>query len=297
MIPAERGFLLLTSHLADPERKPLTVAQFRELTARARQMGVPAVDRDLCEEDLVAMGCGREFARRVLLLLSHEEQLQWYLEKGRSCGCVLVTRLDPVYPGRVRRMLALEAPAVLWAKGELSLLGRPKLSLVGSRDLHPENRRFAEAAGVEAAKRGFCLVSGNARGADSAAQESCLRSGGNVISVVADALSKLPEREGVLYLAEEGYDLPFAPRRAISRNRVIHTLSTKTLIAQCALGKGGTWDGTVKNLKYGWSDVYCFRDGSPACRELSQRGAIPISPGELPNILLTDDPAPNLFNQ
>ena len=44
-------------------------------------------------------------------------------------------------------------------------------------------------------------------------------------------------------------------------------------VAQAALGKGGTWDGTVKNLRFGWSSVACFRDGSEAMAELEQRGA------------------------
>lgn len=296
MSPGEQGFLLLTSHLGDPERKPLTIAQFRELTLRARQMEKKSEDRELREEDLVAIGCGREFAQRVLCLLSRKDQLQWYLEKGRSQGCIPVTRLNPAYPGRVRTTLALEAPGVLWAKGDLSLLEQPKLSLVGSRDLRPENRCFAQEVGMLAARQGIVLVSGNARGADTVAQESCLRSGGKVISVVADALRKLPEREGVLYLSEEGYDLTFSPQRAISRNRVIHTMSPWTVVAQCTLNKGGTWDGTVKNLKHGWSDVFCFRDGSAACRELSQWGAIPVSVAELPKALFSGSGNPCLFD-
>lgn len=296
MIPEEQGFLLLTSHLGDPKRKPLTVAQFRELTLRARQMEKKSEDRELLEEDLVSIGCGREFAQRVLRLLSQQDQLQWYLERGRSQGCIPVTRLNPSYPGRVRTMLALEAPGAFWAKGDLSLLDQPKLSLVGSRDLHPENRSFAQVVGMLAARQGIVLVSGNARGADTVAQESCLRSGGRVISVVADALEKLPEREGVLYLSEEGYDLPFTAQRAISRNRVIHTMAPRTVVAQCTLNKGGTWDGTVKNLKHGWSDVFCFRDGSTACRELSQRGAIPVSAQELPRAILSGSGNLSLFD-
>lgn len=296
MIAGEQGFLLLTSHLGDPARKPLTVAQFRELAKRVRQMEKPDSDRELEQKDLLSLGCSDQFARRVLSLLSQQEQLQWYLEHARHFGCVPITRLHPSYPDRVRKMLALEAPGVLWAKGDLSLLEQPKLSLVGSRDLRPENRRFAQEVGTQAAKHGICLVSGNARGADSAAQESCLASGGKVISIVADDLSAIPEREGVLYLSEEGFDLGFSAQRALSRNRVIHTISSMTFVAQCNMGKGGTWDGTAKNLEKGWSDVFCFRDGSEASRELSQRGAIPIGREEILKAFFTDFANPNFFD-
>lgn len=293
----EQGFLLLTSHLGNPDRKPLTVAQFRELTRRAQQMEKPEKEREMTCEDLISIGCGREFAQRVLQLLSQQEQLLWYLERGRSHGCVPVTRLHPAYPGRVRKMLGLEAPGAFWAKGDLSLLEQPKLALVGSRDLRPENRAFAAEVGKQAALQGMCLVSGNARGADHTAQEGCLEAGGRVICVVADALEKLQPRENVLYLSEEGYDLAFSAQRALSRNRVIHTMAPKTFVAQCCLGQGGTWDGTVKNLQKGWSDVFCFWDGSDACRELSQRGAIPVSREELPRILSMRSPQHNLFDQ
>lgn len=293
----EQGFLLLTSHLGDPERKPLTVAQFRELTRRAQQMEQPGRERELTQEDLVAIGCGKAFAQRILQLLSQEDQLLWYLEKGRSLDCVPVTRLHPAYPGRVRKLLGLEAPGAFWAKGDLSLLEQPKLALVGSRELQPENRAFAAEVGKQAALQGMCLVSGNARGADQTAQESCLEAGGSVISVVADALVKLSPRAKVLYLSEEGYDLAFSAQRALSRNRVIHALAPKTFVAQCRLGQGGTWDGTVKNLHQGWSDVFCFRDGSDACRELSQRGAVPVCREELPRILSMGSIQPNLFDK
>lgn len=297
MIAGARGFLLLTGHLGDPERNPLTVAQFRELTKRMQQMKKPEEDRELTAEDLIAIGCGREFAVRILALLEQQEQLDWYLEHGRGLGCIPITRLDRTYPDRVRKKLAMEAPGSLWAKGDISLLEQPKLSLVGSRELRLENQGFAETAGKLAARHGICLVSGNARGADLTAQESCLQAGGKVISIVADALEKYPSRDNILYLSEEGYDLPFTPLRALSRNRVIHTISPKTLVAQCTLEKGGTWDGTVKNLKNGWSDVYCFRDGSDACRELSQRGAVPVSAQELPNVLFAESAYPNFLNE
>ena len=56
MTAGEEGFLLLTGYLGDPERKPLTVAQFRDLTARARAMSRPEADRDMTAEDLLAIG-------------------------------------------------------------------------------------------------------------------------------------------------------------------------------------------------------------------------------------------------
>ena len=297
MTAGEEGFLLLTGYLGDPERKPLTVAQFRELTVRARAMSRPNADRDLTEEDLLAIGCDKTAARRILQLLSQEEQLQWYVSRGNREGCQPITRISEGYPHRLRTALAMEAPGTLWHKGDLSLLHRKTVSLVGSRDLFPENEAFAKEVGRQAALQGYVLVSGNARGADRIAQDSCLAHGGSVISVVADRLTDHREKANVLYLSEDGYDLEFSAYRALKRNRVIHSLSDQTFVAQCTLEKGGTWDGTKNNLRHGWSHVFCFRDGSRSVRELEQMGATGIDQEALADFSALQPKAMNFIDQ
>ena len=269
----ERGFLLLSSHLGDPDRRPLTTAQLRTLADRIRSMDRPAEDRGLRSSDLMALGYSREFSQRVVALLEEEAVLAHYLQRGAKMGCRPITRVSPEYPLILRQRLGLDSPGCLWVKGDALLLNAPAIALVGSRELREENRRFAEEVGRQAALQGLVLVSGNARGADRAAQNACLGAGGQVISVVADELSKQPLRENVLYVSEEDFDEPFSSQRALSRNRVIHALGRMVFVAQSDLGKGGTWDGTVKNLRFGWSPVACFRDGSEASSQLEQMGA------------------------
>jgi predicted Rossmann fold nucleotide-binding protein DprA/Smf involved in DNA uptake len=273
---AERGFLLLCCHLGNPERKPLTVAQFRKLARRVRESEKAPGDRELEPSDLTALGYDAEDGRRILRLLDEEALLDRYLAKADRYGCVPLTRLTPGYPRRILEALGDDAPGCIWARGDLSLLERPGIALVGSRELRPENRRFAREAGAQAARQGLTLISGNARGADRTAQDAALAAGGGVISIVADLLTDHVPVKGILYLSEEGYDLEFSSQRALSRNRVIHCLGYKTFVAQSTLGKGGTWDGTEKNLRYGWSEVYCYDDGSRSNADLCRRGANPI---------------------
>lgn len=269
----ERGFLLLSSHLGNPERRPLTTAQLRTLADRMRSMERPTEDRSLRASDLMALGYGREFSQRVVDLLEEEAALEHYLYRGAKMGCRPITRVSPEYPLILRQRLGLDSPGCLWVKGDVSLLNAPAIALVGSRDIREENREFAEEVGRQAALQGLALVSGNARGADRASQNACLGAGGQVISVVADELSKQPFRENILYVSEEDFDEPFSSQRALSRNRVIHALGRMVFVAQSDLGKGGTWDGTVKNLRFGWSPVACFRDESEASVQLEQMGA------------------------
>ena len=287
MTGAQQGFLLLTQRLGDPLAKPLTPAQFRELSRLARLMDRPSEDRPLRQDDLMACGCDRAFSKRIISLLDREEALNWYIGQAEKAGCVPVTCFSGDYPARLDRSLGADAPAVLWAKGDLSLLSKPGISLVGSRELRPENHRFAQQLGTMAAQLGLVLVSGNARGADRTAQESCLEAGGCVVSVVADRLEEHICRERVLYLSEDGFDASFSSHRALRRNRIIHSLNEKTVVAQCTYEKGGTWDGTVKNLRQGWSQVYCFWDGSAAAKALCDLGAYPVVE-VLPEMLLPE---------
>lgn len=272
MRAAERGFLLLTSHLGDPQRKPLTASQFRSLTERMASVETPAEDRELEVRDLLALGYGAEMAERIVKLLSEEERLDYYLQKAVRLGCICITRVGDGYPQLLRKRLGAEAPGCLWARGDISLLSEPAVALVGSRELRQENYAFAAEVGRQAALQGYVLISGNARGADRAAQESCLASGGKVISIVPDELWKHPLRENVLYLSEDGYDEVFSSLRALSRNRCIHSLGLKTFVAQTGCETGGTWAGTAKNLRHGWSSVYCFDDGSEGMALLGQMG-------------------------
>ena len=273
MTGAERGFLLLTSHLGDPDRPVLTVAQFRTLADRMIHADCVPEERDLQMADLLSLGYGREKAGRILRLLQEEDLLHHYISRGKRLDCVPVTRVTEQYPLLLRQRLGQDSPGTLWAKGDLSLLTLPAISLVGSRELRPENHAFAQAVGRHAASQGLVLVSGNARGADRAAQDACLEEGGRVICIVADELWKHPLRERVLYLSEEDYDSPFTAQRALSRNRCIHTLGRMVFVAQSGQQKGGTWDGTAKNLRFGWSSVACYRDGSEAMVQLEQMGA------------------------
>lgn len=281
MTAGERGFLLLTSQLGDPQRKPLSDAQLRMLTQRMGLAERISEQRDLTPADLAALGYGREMAQRIVELLGDEEPLKWYLRQGEKAGCVPLTRVSEGYPAQLRQRLGGESTGCLWAKGNLELLKYRAVSLVGSRELKPENQKFAEEVGRQAAMQGFVLISGNARGADRTAQDACLANGGAVISVVADELTDKNPGDRMLYLSEDGFDLPFSAQRALHRNHVIHALGERVLVAQATLRSGGTWDGTAKNLRFGWSPVHCFDDGSESTQTLIQMGAEPAIVAQL----------------
>ncbi len=295
MKAAERGFLLLTSCLGNPERRPLTQSQLRILAGRVSDMTVTDPDKQLDVRDIMSIGYGQDMAQRIHALLEETDLLEHYLTRAKRAGCVPLTRVNKKYPQRILEKLGQESPGCLWARGDLTILDLPRIALAGSRDIRPENSRFAREVGVQAALQGYVLVSGNARGADRIAQAACLEHGGRVICVLADDMISKPQDDRILYLCEDDYDQPFSAERALSRNRVIHSLCKRTLIAQAELHRGGTWDGSVKNLRHGWSSIFCFQDGSEAASALIQQGAEPVKTDALSHLDKLLDSAYSLF--
>ena len=270
--------LLLCSRLGDPESKPLTMPQFRELGLRVRASGMQEDRfRQLQLRDLIALGYGEENAARILYLMNRQDALHRYLAKGQLQNIHPLTRISPQYPRCFRDCLQDAAPAVLFYRGDPALLERPAVAVIGSRKLRPENEAFARTAGRLAAEKGFILVSGGAEGADLAAQEACLEAGGSCVIFPADSLVSHVPTPNTLYISTDGYDIHFSAPRALFRNRLIHIMGKKVFAAQCTHGSGGTWQGCLENLKQSWSELYVFDDGSPAMTALMEQGAAGIT--------------------
>ena len=246
MRPAEEGLLLLCCALGTQD-VPLTPAQYRTLARRVRQT-CQAGDGEVTPAYLRALGYPEAAALQITALLDRTDTLHRYLEAAAAQGITVLTRLSDGFPARLRRMGETECPPALFCRGDTAPLGTRCVALVGSRQLRPDNRRFAVQAGKLAAAEGFTLVSGGAAGADTAAQEACLAAGGRVICFVPDSLLDHPARQNVLYCSTGGYELPFSTPRALARNCLIHAMGEKTLVAQCAEGTGGTWSGSQWNL-------------------------------------------------
>lgn len=294
MTGAEEGVLLLCCSLGIPEPRPLTMAQFRTLGSRvraSRMAGDPL--SDVTSHDLERLGYGQEDAVRISALLRRERALHTYLSAGEARGIYPITRVSPAYPVKISSKQRLSATPVLFAHGDAGLLTQPSVSLVGSRRLNPKNEYFAQAIGELAARDGLVLVSGGAEGADSVAQEACLEHGGSCIIFVADRLIDHRPHPRVLYVSEDGYDLPFSPARALHRNGLIHIQGDRVFAAQCTYGSGGTWKGCMDNLSHHWSDLYVYNDGSDAMEALKSKGAIGI---KLPtNLFDLHNPQQSLF--
>jgi len=270
---AEKGILMLCCRLGDEDAVTMTPKQFHGLRRRLQALEQDSGDGELTANYLCALGLPDATAERIVRLLNRREQLQKYLEAADRLGVHTVTRLSARYPAILEERLGSAAPPVLFFRGDMRLLDGPWVSLVGSRKLERQGRMVAERIGSLAAREGYVLVSGGAQGADQTAQKASLDRGGCVLVFTPESLSGRDAGERLLFCSEDGFEVEFSPARALSRNRLIHALGEKTFVAQCGFERGGTWRGSMENLKNGYSPLYLMADGSPGMEGLLRAGA------------------------
>jgi DNA processing protein len=161
-------------------------------------------------------------------------------------GSVL-TLVDPDYPTQLSHII--DPPLVLHYRGDLSLLHRPSLAIVGSRRASPYAINVAQHLARQLSPAGLTIVSGLARGVDAASHEAALDSGGSTIAVLGTGidlvyprsntkLSRRIEAEGLIVSEFPPSTPPFKQNFPI-RNRVISGLSMGAVIVE-ATGRSGS---------------------------------------------------------
>jgi DNA processing protein len=163
----------------------------------------------------------------------------------RLGGRVLIPG-DPEYPARLRDIG--EAPPALFALGDLGLLARPAVAIVGSRDHTPYGGEVARALAWTAAAAGLVVVSGMARGLDAVAHTAALDAGGGTIGVLGNGLGVIyPAANRRLYQRVVTHGLlltEFPPGERPTagsfprRNRLISGLARVTVVVEAAEGSG-----------------------------------------------------------
>jgi len=166
-------------------------------------------------------------------------------ERLAQSGAAAVLRDDPEYPTLLREIA--DAPTVLYRQGALAG-GHPCIAIVGSRRTTLYGQTVAAKLGAELAQRGFCIVSGLARGIDTAAHEGALQAGGKTAAVLGTGLDIVypPENlELVRRVAQTGAvysEYPFG-RRAdrhtfVLRNRIVSGMAAAVVVVESAVDGG-----------------------------------------------------------
>jgi len=167
-------------------------------------------------------------------------------EKMLACGAALVPIHDPRFPALLKEIY--DPPIALFARGRLELLGSTGLGVVGTRRPTQYGIAAAERLAADLAQAGLAIVSGMARGIDTAAHRSALAAGGESIAVFGCGVDELYPAENRklrddlavkgLLLSEFLMGAPAYPQNFPIRNRIISGMSVGVLIVEGAQYSG-----------------------------------------------------------
>ena len=162
---------------------------------------------------------------------------------ARAGGSFLVIG-DPAYPAALAALP--DAPPVLSAIGDLELLGRPTLAVVGAREASAAGCRFAAELAANLGAAGFVVASGLARGIDAAAHQAALPTG--TVAVLAGGIDQIypPQNAALqgeiaargLLLSESPWGTAPVARAFPRRNRIVSGLSAGVVVIEAAARSG-----------------------------------------------------------
>lgn len=153
---------------------------------------------------------------------------------------------DILYPKLLKEIY--DPPIVLYLKGELSLLEKATVAVVGCRRASFNGLQIAERLSQELSRRGICIVSGLARGIDTASHKGALKGPGSTVAVLGSGLKCVypPENKRLFdEISRAGaliseFSLNTAPHKSNfpRRNRIISGLSLGVVVVEAAQRSG-----------------------------------------------------------
>ncbi len=172
-----------------------------------------------------------------------EQERQRVEESGGS----LMIFSDTDYPERLREIF--DPPPVLWVRGDRALLAQPAIAVVGTRHPSPYGSGMAEMLARDLAARRMVILSGMARGVDTAAHRGALSVGGRTVAVWGTGIDVVYPKEnkrlaeeivlaGGTIVAEQPMGTFPAPQNFPLRNRIISGMSVGVLVVEAAEQSG-----------------------------------------------------------
>jgi DNA processing protein len=195
--------------------------------------------------ELEASGLSAAIARTICSGCSFEDAVDQH-QKLKEAGCELITLHDPRYPAQLRDIY--DPPLVLYARGRLELLDSYSVAIVGTRRPTTYGLAAAERFSADLAQAGLTIVSGMARGIDTAAHKAALAVDGSTISVFGCGIDVLyPADNRRLYeqiarcglmLSEFPMSTPAYPQNFPIRNRIVSGLALGVVVIEGAQYSG-----------------------------------------------------------
>jgi len=196
--------------------------------------------------DLVLEALGLSPGDAGPLARSARETAEWALREAPLRGMTAIPWFDAHYPALLSCID--DPPPVLWARGQIEAALKPAVAIIGSRAATPYALQVGRRLAAELAERGIVVVSGLARGVDSAAHAGCVEAGGETVAVLGSGIDRIypAEHEHLadrivdkgLLLSELGPGGPPLGEHFPLRNRIISGISLGTVVVEASESSG-----------------------------------------------------------
>jgi len=209
----------LVEHFGSPE------GTFRASLTELESTGIQAVSAQS-----LASGKSAELAR--------EE-----MARAAESGATVISIDDPSYPPRLKEIY--DPPLVLYVRGNLDVLTKPGIAMVGTRHPTPYGSGMAERLATDLAAQGLVIVSGMARGVDTASHRGAISAKGKTLAVFGTGIDVIYPKEnsrlseqiltlGGALISEFSLGTFAAPQNFPIRNRIISGMSVGVLVVEAA---------------------------------------------------------------
>jgi DNA processing protein len=209
----------LVEHFGSPE------AVFRASLTELEAAAIQAVSAQS-----IATGKSAELAR--------EE-----LARAADAGITVLSQSDPLYPRRLKEIY--DPPIILYVRGDAEQLNKPGIAMVGTRHPTPYGSGMAERLACDLAAQGLVIISGMARGVDTASHRGAISAKGKTIAVFGTGVDVIYPKEnsrlseqilsfGGALISEFPLATFAAPQNFPIRNRILSGMSIGVLVVEAA---------------------------------------------------------------
>ena len=171
------------------------------------------------------------------------ELAQQECAKAVEARARIIAPSDPEYPARLKEIY--DPPVILFVKGSVDVLAQPSIAMVGTRHPTPYGSGMAERLSTDLAARGLVIISGLARGIDTASHRGAVAAKGKTVAVLGTGIDVMYPKEntrlteqmialGGALISEFPIGTFPAPQNFPIRNRIISGISAGVLVVEAA---------------------------------------------------------------
>jgi DNA processing protein len=165
------------------------------------------------------------------------------IARAAAASVTIVSGEDASYPGRLKEIY--DPPLVLYVRGDPEVLMRPGIAMVGTRHPTPYGSGMAERLACDLAAQGLVIISGMARGVDTASHRGAITAKGKTVAVLGTGVDVIYPKEnsrlaehilalGGCLISEFAMGTFAAPQNFPIRNRILSGMSVGVLVVEAA---------------------------------------------------------------